>query len=89
MPLRTIIVSIAVIYCIYVGLSLSGFEVDEASRRVIPMGLIALFVIAVLLHVIIVNSLRTWTSGIGSLASLAILFALFMRCLMKMTGDSL
>lgn len=51
--------------------------------------MLGLFVVSVVLHVVATVQARSWPFGFGAVLSVALLFALLIRALSVVTGDSL
>lgn len=86
---RLLLVGIAFAYLICIAAQFMSPNPGLASSQALGF-LVILFVVAtVTLHLSLAISMRSWTATILSVASVAILAILFLRGLMKLTGDFL
>ena len=89
MNLRPILTGIAFIYVVIVLFNVFGADAFAAWKGPLSYALLALALIGLGLHIAIVAISRSWMNAILAPASVLFLFLLFLRALMKVTGDSL
>jgi len=89
MNVRPLLAGIAFIYVVVALLNVFGADALAAWKSPSSYALLALALIGLGLHIAIVVVSRSWMNAILALASMLFLLLLFLRALMKVTGDSL
>jgi apolipoprotein N-acyltransferase len=86
---RFLVGGIAVTYLVCIAAQFARPDFTLSSNQAFGVAVLLFAVVAVALHVALVVSMRSWSAAILAVASVAVFAVLFLRALMKVTGDSL